>query len=333
MLWQGVKMNTHFELILNTESKVVACNILDFEYQADTYLAGLTQTFETDEDFIQAKEEIKTLQELESRTKQAIDNVLNGNKEITDLIETAKEIAERFRQARLSREKLVKSKEAEVKQAIIDMAIGKTIDVRYKSCSENTISLALEMNIPKSSIAQRIQTASKNKRTLDGLQKAVNTEKTLILAEISQEIARLQSRLTLIPLSHKHLFSDEVKLIAGQDDIEQIIAERVEAEKQRELEIKAKAEQEAREKAEREAQLKTEIEAKANANAQAHAVTPEPQTNQTATQSENQCSEHHQPVFNFMLQIPFTGTVEQARAYFAPVKALNYQGVRLTKLN
>ncbi|MDG6894417.1 hypothetical protein [Volucribacter amazonae] len=132
-------------------------------------------------------------------------------------------------------------------------------------------------------------------------------------------------------------YSDEVKLIAGQDDIEQIIAERVEAEKQRELEIKTKAEQEAREKAEREAQLKAEIEAKTNAqantNAQAHAVTPEPQANQTAVQSENQSSEHHQPVFNFMLQIPFTGTVEQARAYFAPVKALNYQGIRLTKLN
>ena len=44
-----------FELIISTESKVLACNITDFEKQAEQFLSTLTATFETDDDFAAAK--------------------------------------------------------------------------------------------------------------------------------------------------------------------------------------------------------------------------------------------------------------------------------------
>lgn len=129
------------ELILSTESKVLSTNIDSFKQQAEKYIASLTQTFETDEDFGRAKEEAKTLKELEDKTRTVIENVLNGNQEIATLIDTAKEIAERFRTERLIREKLVKTKEAEIKQQLAEQAITEITEARNQLAKVSDISL------------------------------------------------------------------------------------------------------------------------------------------------------------------------------------------------
>ena len=252
----------NFELILSTESRVISTNIVDFEKRADQFLSTLTNKFETDEDFGRAKEEVKILKELEDKTRAAIKNAQQGD--INELIAQAEAIAERFRQERLSRDKLVKEKEVSIKNNIANAAIIEILDTRNSACSESTISLALEFTMPKDALKKRINDATKNKRTIDGLAKAVNAEKALVLAELMSEIARLQSRLKLIPISHEYLFSDAVKLIAGEDDLEEIVAQRIEEEKQREEQRKAEAEAEAiaeKAKLEAEEQAKVQVEA------------------------------------------------------------------------
>ena len=57
-------MTEKFELILSTESKVLTTNIADFEKQANEFISTLTSNFETDDDFLAAKEEVKILKEL-----------------------------------------------------------------------------------------------------------------------------------------------------------------------------------------------------------------------------------------------------------------------------
>ena len=106
------------ELILSTESRVLSTNIKDFEQRAEQFLSGLTQKFETDDDFVAAKEEVKTLKEAEEKIRAAIKTATSG--EVANLIETAETIAERFRTERLNREKLVKAKEAEIKAIFPD---------------------------------------------------------------------------------------------------------------------------------------------------------------------------------------------------------------------
>lgn len=252
-----------FDLILSTESRVLSTNITDFEKQADQFLSTLTQSFETDEDFGRAKEEVKILKELEDKTRAAIKNAQQGD--INELIAQAEAIAERFRQERLSRDKLVKEKEASIKDNIANAAIIEILDTRNSACGESTISLALEFTMPKDALKKRINDATKNKRTIDGLTKAVNAEKALVLAELMSEIARLQSRLKLIPISHEYLFSDAVKLIAGEDDLEEIVAQHIEEEKQREEQRKAEA---VAEKAKLEAEEQAKVQAEAAAVAQ-----------------------------------------------------------------
>ena len=305
-------MNTEFNLVLTTESKVLSTNIVEFEKQAEQFLATLTSKFETDDDFAAAKEEVKTLKEVEDKIRAAIKSAQSG--EIAALITSAENIAERFRQERLARDKLVKLKESEVKQGIINDALDEISEIRGKY--ESSVSLALEQTMPKSAITKRIEEATKNKRTLDGLVKSVNAEKTLILAELAQESARIIERLKMIPIAYEHLFRDALQLVAGTDDLEPIIADRVNAEQQREAELKAKAEEEAKVKAE------------------AQAVAEEMGTQSAVEKTqENSTALSDEPTFNFEIRIAFTGTQEQAIALARKVKAQYGDNVLLKKMN
>lgn len=304
-------MTTEFNLVLTTESKVLSTNIVEFEKQAEQFLATLTNKFETDDDFAAAKEEVKTLKEVEDKIRAAIKSAQSG--EIAALIDSAENIAERFRQERLARDKLVKLKESEIKQNIINGALDEISEIRSKY--ESSVSLALEQTMPKSAI-NRLEEATKNKRKLDGLVKSVNAEKTLILAELAQESVRITARLKMIPVAYEHLFKDALQLVAGTDDLEPIIAERVNAEQQREAELKAKAEEEAKVKAE------------------SQAVAEEMGTQSAVEKTqENQAALSNEPIFNFEIRIAFTGTQEQAIALARKVKAQYGNNVSLRKMN
>lgn len=307
-------MNTEFNLVLTTESKVVATNFKDFEKQADAYLKTLTEKFETDDDFARAKEEVKELEAVEKRIRAVIDGVKNGSKEVSELLDSAAEWAETFRQERLKRKKLVESKEAEIKQRIVNGALDEISEIRSKY--ESSVSLALEKTMPKLAITNRLEEATKNKRKLDGLVKSVNAEKTLILAELAQESARITERLKMIPIAYEHLFRDALQLVAGTDDLGPIIAERVNAEQQREAELKAKAEEEAKVKAESQA-VASEMETQS-------AVEKTPEI-PTALSDE--------PTFNFEIRIAFSGTQEQAITLARKVKAQYGDNVSLKKMN
>ncbi|MDE3955683.1 hypothetical protein NUS47_11535, partial [Glaesserella parasuis] len=225
------------DLILSTESKVLSTNIKTFEEQANAYLATLTTTFETDDDFAKADSEVKELKEIEDKIRTAIEQTHNG--EIAELISTAQQIAERFRQERLSREKMVKNRKAEIKETIISQAFQRILTI--KGSHESDVSLALERNIPKDNIKKRLEEATKRRSTLATLTSAVNAEETAITAEIGAEAARISARRKLIPIHYEYLFKDWLVLIAGEEELEPIIQQRIAEEEQREAEIKAKA--------------------------------------------------------------------------------------------
>lgn len=244
-------MTEKFELILSTESKVLTTNIADFEKQADAFISTLTSNFETDDDFLAAKEEVKILKELEDKTRLAIKNAVGGD--IKKLVETAESIAERFRQERLARDKLVKIKESEIKAKIVEDAIAEISDIRHKLPKTSDVSLALEETMPKHKIASRIEESTKRKSSISGLTKAVNAEKTLIISEITIEVTRLTERLEQLTSKSSYLFPDAIKLIASEEDLAPIIKQRINDEQKRESEIKAKAQEEAKVKAETQA--------------------------------------------------------------------------------
>lgn len=287
------------DLILSTESKVLSTNIKTFEEQANAYLATLTTTFETDDDFAKAASEVKELEEIEDKIRTAIEQTHNG--EIAELISTAEQIAERFRQERLSREKMVKSRKAEIKETIISQAFQRILTI--KGSHESDVSLALERNIPKDNIKKRLEEATKRRSTLATLTSAVNVEETAITAEIGAEAARISARRKLIPIHYEYLFKDWLVLIAGDDELEPIIQQRIAEEEKREAEIKAKAEQEAKAKAEAE---KVQAEAKA--------IADEMEQQQAVEKPQDFAkTENTEPLEDFVITIRLNQTI-QSRA-------------------
>ncbi|MDO9664753.1 hypothetical protein [Glaesserella parasuis] len=284
------------DLILSTESKVLSTNIKTFEEQANAYLATLTTTFETDDDFAKADSEVKELKEIEDKIRTAIEQTHNG--EIAELISTAEQIAERFRQERLSREKMVKSRKAEIKETIISQAFQRILTI--KGSHESDVSLALERNIPKDNIKKRLEEATKRRSTLATLTSAVNAEETAITAEIGAEAARISARRKLIPIHYEYLFKDWLVLIAGNDELEPIIQQRIAEEEKREAEIKAKAEQEAKAKAEAE---KVQAEAKA--------IADEMEQQQAVEKPQDFAkTENTEPLEDFVITIRLSQTIQ-----------------------
>lgn len=297
------------DLILSTESKVLSTNIKTFEEQANAYLATLTTTFETDDDFAKADSEVKELKEIEDKIRTAIEQTHNG--EIAELISTAEQIAERFRQERLSREKVVKNRKAEIKETIISQAFQRILTI--KGSHESDVSLALERNIPKDNIKKRLEEATKRRSTLATLTSAVNAEETAITAEIGAEAARISARRKLIPIHYEYLFKDWLVLIAGNDELEPIIQQRIAEEEKREAEIKAKAEQEAKAKAEQEAKAKAEAE-KVQAEAKAIADEMEQKQQQAVENPQDFAkTENTEPLEDFVITIRLNQTI-QSRA-------------------
>lgn len=245
-----------FDLILSTESRVLSTNITDFEKQADQFLSTLTVKFETDEDFVAAKEEVKTLKEVEDKIRNSIKLAQSG--EIAKLIESAEKIAEKFREERLKRDKLVKSKESEIKENIVNTAFENISKVRYGY--ESDISLALERTMPKQDLLKRLHNATARRSTLATLTKAVQAEENLILAELAQESARLIARRKLLPVSHEHLFKDWLELITSNCDLKPIVEERIEMEEQREQARVAQAQAEAEKAKTEEAETESAVE-------------------------------------------------------------------------
>lgn len=249
-------MTEKFELILSTESKVLTTNIADFEKQADAFISTLTSNFETDDDFLAAKEEVKILKELEDKTRLAIKNAVGGD--IKKLVETAESIAERFRQERLVRDKLVKLKESEIKENIVNTAFENISKVRYGY--ESDISIALERTMPKQDLLKRLHNATARRSTLATLTKAVQAEENLILAELAQESARLIARRKFLPVSYEHLFKDWLELITSNCDLKPIVEERIEMEERREQARIAQAQAEAEQAKTEEAETERAVE-------------------------------------------------------------------------
>lgn len=289
-----------FDLILSTESRVLSTNITDFEKQADQFLSTLTVKFETDEDFAAAKEEVKTLKEAEDKIRAAIKWAQSG--EIAALITSAENIAERFRQERLARDKLVKLKESEIKENIVNTAFENISKVRYGY--ESDISIALERTMPKQDLLKRLHNATARRSTLATLTKAVQAEENLILAELAQESARLIARRKLLPVSHEHLFKDWLELITSNCDLKPIVEERIQMEEQREQARIAQAEAEKARVAQ--AQAQAEAEKAKTEEAETESAVEKTQENLTAL------NENDSKTYRFEVRIGFTSTLSKA---------------------
>ncbi|MEB3481304.1 hypothetical protein ROV67_00090 [Pasteurella multocida] len=223
-------------------------------------------------------------------------------------------------------DKTVKTREVEIKSEIVSTALDEAI--RSMSGYENDVAIALSSKFSRNAIKSRLEEATKRRSTIATLEKAVNVEKTLIISEISAEGARVAERRKMIPINYEYLFKDWQSLISGEQDLEPIIKQRIVEEEKREAELKAKAEAEAQ------AKMREEAQAQAKAQAEIEAIqAQEKQSNmESAVEKTQESTNTNEPVFEFLVKIPFTGTMNEAVAFAREIKAKYGDQVQLTKI-
>ncbi|MFP4690223.1 hypothetical protein ABWH66_11430, partial [Pasteurella multocida] len=92
-----------------------------------------------------------------------------------------------------------------------------------------------------------------------------------------------------------------------------------------------------REKAEAEAEAQAQAQAQAQAKAQAEIEAIQAQEKQSIVESavektQESTTSTNEPVFEFLVKIPFTGTINEAVAFAREIKAKYGDQVQLTKI-
>ena len=233
-------------LAIEVRGEVVASNFPEFKQLINTSLAAINQELKTDEDFGQAETDVKSMKEVESAVTEAKKIALEQAEQLHQLFAEMDDVSGKVKDTRLDLEKKIKARKEQLKKNLIIQSID-----TVKS-----------LGIIKYMVYQhRLTNAIKGKKTVAGMEKALNGELSAITDEIK----------ATTKVINDFEAANGVDLIMDRDDLIITSAELVEKELQRRLDLK-KANDERR-KAEEEA-----AKAKAAVEEQAETVSPTPQS-------------------------------------------------------
>ena len=279
-------------LNVQIEGGVTRSNLDDYKAYALNFIRSINTELQTDQDFADADALVKfcgkTEKELEAVKKAA----LAQTADIADLFATIDDLKAEMRSKRLELDKLVKSRKQMIKERMV--AEANTEYREHIKKLEARLSHVVRMADTRD-ITPDFIGAIKNKRTIDSLRNALNTELArckIAANELGDLIdTNIKAMLKYAP-EHRFLFTDlQQTCTKAEDDFIAMVKTRVaeykeqeqrklEAERERirqEEAAKAKAEQERAERERIEAERKEMAVKQAKASSKAPAA-PEPET-------------------------------------------------------
>ena len=240
-------------------SLAVQDNLKTFGEKLKSFIGGIKQKPETDQDFADAEAAIKALSKAEDALKQAKSGALEQISAVAEMQRQADLYHDLARTARLSLEKLVKAEKENRKTEIVMSARAKLAD--HARALAESVGFAIE-------IPADFAGAIKGLKSIDSIKNAADTElaSAKIRANELAEKIRANAK-TIEAAGHRHLFADVAQLVMkAPDDLAAVISSRVtEFERQEAARLeaeRARIQAEERAKAEREAAAKAEEEAK-----------------------------------------------------------------------
>lgn len=242
-------------LVIRISGAVQQSNLAEFEETALAVIASINTNLQTDDDFAQAEENIKSCQLIETRLKNAKNDALNNTKEISDLISTIDRLDAKFRQTRLDLNGKVKTEKESRKNEILSAA-RKELE---SAVSQSPVKHGFAIDF------KALQEAIKGKRFLSKMREAVNEVVQSQLFQLTALEANYAHNIFIIEQSEKEypgLFPDKKNLaLSAPEVVSAMIESRVMKFKFDIAERERKAKEEAERKAERE-RLAKEAEAK-----------------------------------------------------------------------
>ena len=255
---------------LDKTSLALTSNIDMVSARADVAIRQAGLPLRTDQDFANGEALHKEMQAAEKRLAQVCEDALNEIADVAAFVNSVRELSERIRQSRIKLGNGVKTGKEQIKQTHLKDALAE-LDAHVAKLNERLGRDYMPV------VEADFIGAMKNKRTLDSLKNALDTE--LAQAKIrANEIAdAIQINVNLFrdrAQQHRSLFPDVNQLVLKDSDaVEAIITARIsEHEKERQAEIEA-AQQRARD-AEK---ARIEAEQAEQARQAAEAAKPEPE--------------------------------------------------------
>lgn len=271
------------------KGEVTDTNVDEWKANALSVIGQVNRTLKTDEDFATAANMVKWCEKAEDACEQARVHILSQTADIATILASLVEVQDRSRDLRLDLDKLVERRKKEIKESVVADAVA--------ALHQHTAELNSELapyRLP--AIPADFQTAAKNKRTVESLRNAVDTELARVKIASSDTAGKMRLAIAKINAHPEFafLFNDAPTLIMKDAEaLDLIVKGRIEAHKEAKraeeeatrariaAEEKEKAEAAARAQAaelvrqEREAQEARDREAKAEADRQAESEAAE----------------------------------------------------------
>ena len=112
------------KLAVSAKAELISNNLPEFEKAFEENIEKLKYELITDDDFIQAKADIKSLKDAEDQLKAVDEEIVNGSADLKTVRESLSSMADKMRSIRLARSKEVKEEDAKKQLAIVEAALA-----------------------------------------------------------------------------------------------------------------------------------------------------------------------------------------------------------------
>jgi predicted phage-related endonuclease len=209
-------------LRIEVTGAVTASNLAEFKNTALAAIRSVNRELETDQDFADAEASVKWCTEVESRLAAGKEHALSQTASIDALFKAIDDISAEARTVRLSLEKLVKARKEQIRTELVHQA-----EVFRKA---HLAALVRRLGLPSMpDVPADFAGAIKNKRSLDSLRDALDTELARVKIAANELADHITLNLRTIQAAElDHLFPDLQALTLKQpDDLAAVISLRV----------------------------------------------------------------------------------------------------------
>lgn len=232
-------------LLVQVKGEVLATNLNSYKETALAAIRSINRNLSTDQEFADAKKTVKWCESVEDKLKGVLQNARAQMGDIDALFLVIEEVSAEVRRTRLDLDKLVKSREEQIKLEVVMTA--------KKAMAAHVADLETELGGARLVFTQPdFGLAAKNKRTLESLRDSVDTALANGKIAASEAAKRIRSALAVYTeqaAGYEFLFADRVALLEQKapDDMKRLVAERIRTHKEaEERRAEAKRQEEAR---------------------------------------------------------------------------------------
>lgn len=183
-------------------------NLTDYQAKALEFIESINSELNTDEDFAQAKTDVKSLKGLEDAIKVAEQKVIHECGALYDLLEGLKSLSNQSRAKRLDMDKLVKNREKEIKNLMVEGYQEKAKAMRDRMRSR--------FEFPEFEYLSYVRGRKGIKGYSEGLDKALQDYSVTVFHWDEKYTAR-DALFSESAGEHEHLFPDRDRLVQEYD--------------------------------------------------------------------------------------------------------------------